>query len=155
MAAAKASAALAALKPGYSAQDLVSVLNFDIINFQSGSATIPTEGTDFLNKAAVAMRGVPAGTVIRVGTRTIPEMLPRICNSRNNAPMRSATILSSREWMVQCWWPRGLEIRNQSQPTIRRKASSATGGLSFQWPGRADVFVQLRPDRDYGPGSIF
>ena len=70
LAAAKASSALAALRPGFSAQDLVNVLNFDIINFQSGSATIPADGTDFLNKAAVAMRAAPAGTVIQVGGHT-------------------------------------------------------------------------------------
>jgi OmpA-OmpF porin, OOP family len=70
LAASKASSALAALNPGFSAQDLVNVLNFDIINFQSGRATIPADGTDFLNKAAVAMRAAPAGTAIQVGGHT-------------------------------------------------------------------------------------
>ena len=70
LAAAKASAALAALKPGFSAQDLVNVLNFDIINFQSGSAAIPADSTDFLNKTAAAMRAAPAGTVLQVGGYT-------------------------------------------------------------------------------------
>jgi outer membrane protein OmpA-like peptidoglycan-associated protein/uncharacterized protein YidB (DUF937 family) len=70
MATEKASAALATLKPGYSAQDLVGVLNYDIINFPSGSAVIPVDGTDFLNKAAVAIHAAPSETVIEVGGYT-------------------------------------------------------------------------------------
>jgi outer membrane protein OmpA-like peptidoglycan-associated protein/uncharacterized protein YidB (DUF937 family) len=70
MAAQKASAALAALKPGYSAQDLVGVLNYDIINFDSGSAVIPADSMDFLNKAAVAIKAAPSGTQIEIGGYT-------------------------------------------------------------------------------------
>lgn len=66
----KATAALAALKPGFTAQDLVQALNFDVINFASGSAAIPPESTDFLNKAAAAIRSAPAGTVIEVAGHT-------------------------------------------------------------------------------------
>ncbi|MGC1650215.1 MAG: OmpA family protein [Candidatus Sulfotelmatobacter sp.] len=66
----KASAALAALKPGYSAQDLVTVLNYDIINFASCSAVIPTDGTDFPNKAAVAIKAAPSGSQIEIGGYT-------------------------------------------------------------------------------------
>lgn len=66
----KASAALASLKPGYSAQDLVGVLNYDIINFASGSAVIPADSLDFLNKAAVAIKAAPSGTQIGIGGYT-------------------------------------------------------------------------------------
>lgn len=66
----KATAALAALRPGFTAQDLVQALNFDVINFASGSAAIPPESTDFLNKAAAAIRSAPAGTVIEVAGHT-------------------------------------------------------------------------------------
>jgi len=45
-------------------------LNFDVINFTSGSTAIPPESTDFLNKTAAAMRAAPAGTVIEVGGHT-------------------------------------------------------------------------------------
>jgi outer membrane protein OmpA-like peptidoglycan-associated protein/uncharacterized protein YidB (DUF937 family) len=70
MAGQKASAALASLKPGFSSQDLVGVLNLDIINFATGSAQIPADNTDFLNKSAAVIRSAPAGTVIEVGGHT-------------------------------------------------------------------------------------
>jgi OmpA-OmpF porin, OOP family len=66
----KALSALAASKPGYTAQDVVGALNFDIINFASGSAAIPADSCDFLHKAAVAIHAAPAGTVIEVGGYT-------------------------------------------------------------------------------------
>jgi len=43
MARQKASAALATLKPGFSAPEVVSALNLDILNFASGSAQIPAD----------------------------------------------------------------------------------------------------------------
>jgi outer membrane protein OmpA-like peptidoglycan-associated protein/uncharacterized protein YidB (DUF937 family) len=70
MAGEKATAALASLKPGFSSQDMVGVLNLDIINFATGSSQIPAENTDFLNKAAVVLHSAPAGTVIEVGGHT-------------------------------------------------------------------------------------
>jgi len=66
----KASAALAALKPGYAPQDLVSALNLEIINFPTGSAQIPDYSTSFLNKAAAAIKMAPAGLVIEIGGHT-------------------------------------------------------------------------------------
>jgi outer membrane protein OmpA-like peptidoglycan-associated protein/uncharacterized protein YidB (DUF937 family) len=66
----KAAAALAALKPGYSAQDLVSAVNLNIINFPTGSAQIPADQYDFLNKVAVALKAAPVGTIIEIGGHT-------------------------------------------------------------------------------------
>jgi hypothetical protein len=43
----KATAALGALKPGFTAQDLVSALNLNVINFTTGSAQIPADQYDF------------------------------------------------------------------------------------------------------------
>ena len=70
MATQRATAALAALRPGFSAGDLVGVLNLDIINFPSGSAEIPADNYDFLNKAAVAINAAPSGTVIEIAGHT-------------------------------------------------------------------------------------
>ena len=70
MATQKATSALASLKPGFSAQDLVGVLNLDIVNFDTGSAQIPADNQDFLNKATVVIHSAPAGTVIEVGGHT-------------------------------------------------------------------------------------
>jgi outer membrane protein OmpA-like peptidoglycan-associated protein/uncharacterized protein YidB (DUF937 family) len=66
----RATDAVTSLKSGFSAQDLVSALNLDVINFASGSAEIPQGSDDFLNKAAVAMKSAPAGTMIEVGGHT-------------------------------------------------------------------------------------
>lgn len=66
----RAESALASLKPGFTAQDLVAALNLDVINFASGSAEIPAGSDDFLNKAAAAMKAAPTGTVIEIGGHT-------------------------------------------------------------------------------------
>ncbi len=66
----RATDALAALKPGFSAQDLANALNLDVINFAPSSAEIPQSSYDFLGKAAAAMKLAPAGTVIEVGGHT-------------------------------------------------------------------------------------
>lgn len=66
----KADAALAALKPGFGAADLTSALNLQIMNFASGGAEIPANSLDFLNRAAVAIKMAPSGTVIEIGGHT-------------------------------------------------------------------------------------
>jgi outer membrane protein OmpA-like peptidoglycan-associated protein len=66
----KASAALAALRPGFSASDLVSALNLYVINFPAASAQIPPESTAFLDKAAVAIKVAPSGTLIEIDGNT-------------------------------------------------------------------------------------
>lgn len=66
----KASTALAALRPGFSANDLVNALNLYVINFPTASAQIPPESTAFLDKAAVAIKAAPAGTLIEIDGNT-------------------------------------------------------------------------------------
>ena len=66
----QANAALAALKPGFSASDLVSALNLYVVNFPTGSAEIPSDSAAFLDKVAVAMKAAPAGTVIEIDGNT-------------------------------------------------------------------------------------
>jgi outer membrane protein OmpA-like peptidoglycan-associated protein/uncharacterized protein YidB (DUF937 family) len=70
MASEKASSALAALKPGFSAQDLISALNLNVINFATGSAQIPADSNDYLNRVAMALKSAPAGTVLEIGGHT-------------------------------------------------------------------------------------
>ncbi|HKW01763.1 MAG TPA: OmpA family protein [Vicinamibacterales bacterium] len=66
----RASAALAALRPGFTAQELVTALNLEVINFPTGSAQIPNENYEFLNKAAAAFKAAPAGVVVDIGGHT-------------------------------------------------------------------------------------
>lgn len=63
-------AALGALRPGFTAQGLVSALNLNVINFATGSAQIPDDQFDLLNKAAAAMKLAPVNTVIEIGGHT-------------------------------------------------------------------------------------
>jgi outer membrane protein OmpA-like peptidoglycan-associated protein/uncharacterized protein YidB (DUF937 family) len=70
MATQKASAALAALSPGFSAKDLVTALNLNVINFSSNSAQIPVDSTDYLNRVATAIKAAPAGTVLLISGHT-------------------------------------------------------------------------------------
>jgi outer membrane protein OmpA-like peptidoglycan-associated protein/uncharacterized protein YidB (DUF937 family) len=70
MASEKATAALAALKPGYAPPDLTSALNMEIINFSTGSAQIPEYSMVFLNTAAGVIKMAPAGMVIEIGGHT-------------------------------------------------------------------------------------
>jgi len=66
----KASAALSALKPGFSAQDLISALNLNAINFSSASAQIPADDTIYLSKVASAIKMAPSGTVLEIDGHT-------------------------------------------------------------------------------------
>jgi outer membrane protein OmpA-like peptidoglycan-associated protein len=70
MAGQKAAAALGALKPGFTAQDLVSAVNLNVINFPTGSAQIPADQYDFLNKVAIAIKAAPPNTVLEIGGYT-------------------------------------------------------------------------------------
>jgi len=62
----KATAALASLKPGYGANDVVTALNQSVINFPSGEAAIPTSMNGFLEKAAADLKQLPRGSEVRI-----------------------------------------------------------------------------------------
>lgn len=66
----QALAALASLKSGFSADDLVKALNLSAIHFDTGSATITRDSYETLRKAAEAIKAAPAGTRIEVGGHT-------------------------------------------------------------------------------------
>lgn len=66
----KTSEALSSLRPGFSAEDLTRALNMNIINFQSGSSTIPHESEAMLEQAATAIKSAPAGSVFEIGGHT-------------------------------------------------------------------------------------
>ena len=66
----KAMSALNSLKPGFSASDLSSAMNLEVINFASGSAQIPDHSVPFLNKAAEMIKLAPAGITIEIGGHT-------------------------------------------------------------------------------------
>ena len=66
----KATAAIASLPSGFTADALVNALNLSMINFASGSAEIPVESRTLLDQAAKAIQQAPEGTVIEIGGHT-------------------------------------------------------------------------------------
>jgi OOP family OmpA-OmpF porin len=66
----KSEAALAALRPGFSANDLLSILNQSIINFPTGGTEIPAISKALLQNAAASMKQLPPSTVIEIGGHT-------------------------------------------------------------------------------------
>jgi OmpA-OmpF porin, OOP family len=66
----RTSEALSSLKPGFTAADLTSALNTNVINFPSGSAQIPRESMPMLERSASAIKSAPAGTVLEIGGHT-------------------------------------------------------------------------------------
>lgn len=91
-----ASEALANLKPGYSARELADALNLSIINFRSGSASIPPESGPLLDKAAQAIKGAPKGTVLEVGGHT-----DNTGNAAGNVRLSERRARAVREALVQ------------------------------------------------------
>jgi len=92
----KASAALANLQPGFAATDLVSALNLYIINFPTASAQLPPESTAFLDKAAVAIKAAPAGTVIEIDGNT-----DNTGDSASNMALSQQRANAVRDYLVQ------------------------------------------------------
>ncbi|MCP1626240.1 OmpA family protein [Pseudomonas nitroreducens] len=62
----RASAALAGLKSGFSAEDLVHALNLMNVYFDSNSNAITSDSVEILGRAAQAIRSAPQGTKIEV-----------------------------------------------------------------------------------------
>ncbi|GAA5071174.1 OmpA family protein [Lysobacter panacisoli] len=63
----RATAALASLKAGFSAEDLVKALNLMNVYFDTGSNAITADSMDVLQRAAEAIKSAPSGSRIEVG----------------------------------------------------------------------------------------
>jgi outer membrane protein OmpA-like peptidoglycan-associated protein len=66
----KATGELAALKSGFSVNDLTTALNDSAVNFPSGSAEIPASMAPFLRSAAEDLRKLPKGHVLEIAGYT-------------------------------------------------------------------------------------
>ena len=141
----KAAAALAALKPGYTPQDLASALNLEILNFDTGSAQLPAYSMPFLNKAAEVIKMGPGGMVIEVGvTRTTLETLWQAFLFLNSGRMPSRITWPSREFQLANSRRKGMGIRARSPRTIRKKGVFAIGESSFRLARLSDCTLRQR-----------
>ena len=101
----KAAAALAALKPGYGAEELVSALNLNVINFASGSAQIPPDSVDYLNRVAAAIMAAPGGTVLEIGGHT-----DNSGDAASNLALSQQRADSVRNYLIQQGVPSGMLV---------------------------------------------
>jgi outer membrane protein OmpA-like peptidoglycan-associated protein/uncharacterized protein YidB (DUF937 family) len=92
----KASSALAALKPGFSSQDLISALNLNVINFATGSAQIPADSDDYLNRVAMALKSAPAGTILEIGGHT-----DNVGDAASNLSLSQQRAEAVRSYLIQ------------------------------------------------------
>ncbi|WP_294537129.1 OmpA family protein [uncultured Rhodoblastus sp.] len=67
---AKVAAALSSLKPGFSANDLLTVLNLSVINFPTSGFELPASETALLQQAAALLKQLPAGSVVEIAGYT-------------------------------------------------------------------------------------
>ena len=66
----KALAALAHLGSSFTAEAFTSAMNLAVINFATGSAEIPADSTDLIDRAAAILKTAPTGTIIEIGGHT-------------------------------------------------------------------------------------
>ena len=62
--------ALAALKPGFDAKDLIGILNQSIVNFPSGGSEVPAASIALLQKAGAEIKQLAPGTVLEIAGYT-------------------------------------------------------------------------------------
>ena len=65
-----ATTALAALKPGFTPDDLTKALNRSIVNFPTGSADVPASMSGFFQSAAANLKQLAPGTVVEIAGYT-------------------------------------------------------------------------------------
>jgi len=120
MASEKATAALAALKPGFSPGDLANALNLEIINFSTGSAQIPDYTTSFLNRAADVMKAAPSTMTIEVGGHT-----DNVGDSAGNLALSQQRADAVRNYLIQRGVP-GTQLTAKGFGDTRPVASNDT-----------------------------
>jgi outer membrane protein OmpA-like peptidoglycan-associated protein len=67
---AQVSAALSSLKPGFSANELLAVLNLSVINFPTAGFELPASEVSLLQQAAALIKQLPPGSVVEIAGYT-------------------------------------------------------------------------------------
>jgi len=93
----KATAALAALGSGFSADKLVDAMNMSIINFSTGSAQIPSEQMDLIKRSANAIKMAPKSVKIEIAGYTDNEGDPDANQKLSEARANSVKVALVQE----------------------------------------------------------
>jgi len=93
---AKAAAALSALKPGASTDDLTKALNTMVIHFATGSVSVDGLDHGLLKRAAAVIKQAPAGTKIEVGGHT-----DNIGDAAANQTLSEQRAAAVRDYLIQ------------------------------------------------------
>ena len=67
---AQVAAALSSLKPGFSANELLGVLNLSVINFPTAGFELPASEVSLLQQAAALIKQLPPGSVVEIAGYT-------------------------------------------------------------------------------------
>jgi len=93
----RTTAALAALRPGFTAPNLTGILNQSIINFPTSSAEVPAASKALLQQAAAAFKQLPAGTVVEIAgyTDNVGDPAANVQLSQQRAEAVRATLIQA------------------------------------------------------------
>jgi OmpA-OmpF porin, OOP family len=99
----KVADALAALKPGFNAKDLIGILDQSIINFPSGGAEVPAASISLLQKAAAELKQLAPGTVLEIAgyTDNSGDAAANVTLSQQRAD--AVRCRSTPAWIQPCW----------------------------------------------------
>jgi len=93
----KTTAALASLRPGFTAPNLTGILNQSIINFPTNSTEVPAASKALLQQAASAFKQLPAGTVVEIAgyTDNVGDPAANVQLSQQRADAVRATLIQA------------------------------------------------------------
>jgi uncharacterized protein YidB (DUF937 family) len=119
----KGTAALGALEPGFTAQELASALNLNVINFPTGSAQIPADEFDFLNRVALAIKSAPANTVLEIDGHT--DNIGEPAKLSRTARRQSKYTNSERLWRHSA-----IRVQRDRARQISKSSNSIHGAIT-------------------------
>ena len=93
----RTTAALSALRPGFTAPNLTGILNQSIINFPTNGADVPVASRALLQQAASAFKQLPAGTVVEIAgyTDNVGDPAANVQLSQQRAEAVRATLIQA------------------------------------------------------------
>jgi OOP family OmpA-OmpF porin len=119
-------AALNALRPGFSTNDVISALNLMVINFRTGTTDIPGFNRAVLDRAAAIVKQLPADTTIEIGGHT-----DNVGDEASNQLLSQQRAEAVRAVLIEAGVPQAMLIAKGYGGT-RPKASNDTAEGRYQ-----------------------